>query len=105
MPYHLFTGVFRTGFTSGNGNTGITGRYLPKNTAIFYHAQKAVLHSPPSLFDRETQTVHPRCERALKRIFMLSDHDKDGALTEAEMNDFQVHTRGLISYLTCNCHI
>ncbi|KAF5769218.1 hypothetical protein HanXRQr2_Chr14g0645721 [Helianthus annuus] len=25
----LIYGVFRTGFTSRNGNTGITGRYLP----------------------------------------------------------------------------
>ncbi|MFS7949216.1 hypothetical protein Hanom_Chr06g00568971 [Helianthus anomalus] len=29
MPFHLFTGMFRTGFTSEKGNTGITGRYLP----------------------------------------------------------------------------
>ncbi|KAM0013702.1 hypothetical protein Hdeb2414_s0041g00737711 [Helianthus debilis subsp. tardiflorus] len=29
MPFHLFAGVFRTGFKSGNSNTSITGRYLP----------------------------------------------------------------------------
>ncbi|KAJ0855595.1 hypothetical protein HanRHA438_Chr14g0675051 [Helianthus annuus] len=29
MPFHLFTGVFRTGFASETGNTGITGWYLP----------------------------------------------------------------------------
>ena len=28
--------------------------------------------------------------RELKRIFILCDHDKDGALSDAELNDFQV---------------
>jgi len=28
--------------------------------------------------------------RALKRIFILCDNDKDGALSDVELNDFQV---------------
>ncbi|GMG99715.1 hypothetical protein Nepgr_001555 [Nepenthes gracilis] len=57
---------------------------------VFYYAQKAVLHPTAPLFDQETQTLKPRCIRALKRIFILCDHDRDGALSDAELNDFQV---------------
>ncbi|KAL6564345.1 Mitochondrial Rho GTPase 1 [Orobanche minor] len=57
---------------------------------IFYFAQKAVLHPTTPLFDQETQALRPRCMRALKRIFMLCDHDMDGALNDEELNEFQV---------------
>ncbi|XP_042482224.1 mitochondrial Rho GTPase 1 [Macadamia integrifolia] len=57
---------------------------------VFYYAQKAVLHPTGPLFDQETQTLKPRCVRALKRIFIQCDHDRDGALSDAELNDFQV---------------
>ncbi|KAI3775860.1 hypothetical protein L1987_45616 [Smallanthus sonchifolius] len=57
---------------------------------VFYYAQKAVLHPTAPLFDQETHTLKPRCVRALKRIFILCDHDRDGALSDAELNDFQV---------------
>lgn len=57
---------------------------------MFYYAQKAVLHPTSPLFDQENQTLKPRCVRALKRIFILCDHDMDGALNDAELNEFQV---------------
>ncbi|CAH8381999.1 unnamed protein product [Eruca vesicaria subsp. sativa] len=57
---------------------------------VFYYAQKTVIHPTGPLFDQETQTLKPRCVRALKRIFILCDHDKDGALSETELNAFQV---------------
>jgi hypothetical protein len=57
---------------------------------VFYYAQKAVLHPTAPLFDQETQNLKPRCVRALKRIFILCDHDRDGDLSDAELNDFQV---------------
>ncbi|KAK8949923.1 Rac-like GTP-binding protein 1 [Platanthera guangdongensis] len=57
---------------------------------VFYYAQKAVLHPTSPLFDQETQSLKPRCVRALKRIFILCDEDKDGALSDAEINAFQV---------------
>lgn len=57
---------------------------------VFYYAQKAVLHPTAPLFDQETQSLKARCIRALKRIFILCDNDKDGALSDAELNDFQV---------------
>ncbi|KAD3336603.1 hypothetical protein E3N88_32122 [Mikania micrantha] len=57
---------------------------------VFYYAQKAVLHPTAPLFDQESQTLKPRCIRALKRIFILCDHDMDGALNDSELNEFQV---------------
>ncbi|KAK4492532.1 hypothetical protein RD792_003344 [Penstemon davidsonii] len=57
---------------------------------VFYFAQKAVLHPTAPLFDQETQTLKPRCVRALKRIFILCDHDMDSALNDEELNEFQV---------------
>ncbi|EXB74905.1 Mitochondrial Rho GTPase 1 [Morus notabilis] len=42
------------------------------------------------IFDPESQELNPRFVRALKRIFILFDHDKDGALSDAELNDYQV---------------
>ncbi|XP_020276948.1 mitochondrial Rho GTPase 1-like [Asparagus officinalis] len=57
---------------------------------VFYYAQKAVLHPTAPLFDQETQSLKPRCVRALKRIFILCDTDKDGALSDSELNEFQV---------------
>jgi hypothetical protein len=56
----------------------------------FYYAQKAVLHPTAPLFDQDSQTLKPHCVRALKRIFILCDHDRDGALSDEELNDFQV---------------
>ncbi|XP_031405323.1 mitochondrial Rho GTPase 1 [Punica granatum] len=57
---------------------------------VFYYAQKAVLHPTGPLFDQESQTLKPRCVRALKRIFIICDQDKDGALSDEELNAFQV---------------
>ncbi|KAK9068996.1 hypothetical protein SSX86_013112 [Deinandra increscens subsp. villosa] len=57
---------------------------------VFYYAQKAVLHPTAPLFDQESQTLKPRCIRALKRIFILCDHDMDSALNDNELNQFQV---------------
>ncbi|KAL3647887.1 Mitochondrial Rho GTPase 1 [Castilleja foliolosa] len=57
---------------------------------VFYFAQKAVLHPTAPLFDQETQALRPRCIRALKRIFILCDHDMDGSLNDEELNEFQI---------------
>ncbi|ONM10692.1 Mitochondrial Rho GTPase 1 [Zea mays] len=57
---------------------------------VFYYAQKAVLHPTAPLFDQELQALKPRCVRALKRIFIICDNDKDGALSDVELNEFQV---------------
>lgn len=70
---------------------------------VFYYAQKAVLHPTAPLFDQETLTLKPRCVRALKRIFRLCDHDKDGALNDAELNDFQVLATSFFCMPTYMC--
>ncbi|KAG9157251.1 hypothetical protein Leryth_004916 [Lithospermum erythrorhizon] len=57
---------------------------------VFYYAQKAVLHPTAPLFDQESQTLKPRCVRALKRIFIQCDHDMDDTLNDEELNEFQV---------------
>ncbi|KAL8155412.1 hypothetical protein AgCh_000700 [Apium graveolens] len=57
---------------------------------VFYCTQKAVVHPTAPLFDQELQTLKPQCSRALKRIFILCDYDRDGALNDAELNDFQL---------------
>ncbi|KAL4588181.1 hypothetical protein LXL04_001063 [Taraxacum kok-saghyz] len=57
---------------------------------VFYYAQKAVLHPTAPLFDNESETLKPRCERALRRIFFLCDHDMDSALNDSELNEFQL---------------
>ncbi len=86
---------------------------LPLNVSeVFYFAQKAVLHptaplydsrehvsgpSPPAHKDRRTahmrgdpaQILKPKCTEALRRIFKVSDIDKDGLLNAAELNQFQ----------------
>lgn len=49
-----------------------------------------MIHPTGPLFDQESQTLKPQCVRALKRIFILCDKDMDGALSDAELNDFQV---------------
>ncbi|CAJ2647553.1 unnamed protein product [Trifolium pratense] len=56
---------------------------------VFFLAQKAALYPTAPLFDKETQTLTLQCARALNRIFNLCDRDRDGVLSDAELNDFQ----------------
>lgn len=57
---------------------------------VFYYAQKAVLHPTAPLFDQQAQRLRPACIRALKRIFVQCDRDRDQVLSDAELNAFQV---------------
>ncbi|GJW74712.1 mitochondrial Rho GTPase 1 [Tanacetum coccineum] len=57
---------------------------------VFYCAQKAVLHPIAPLFDQESQRLSRQYIRAMERIFILYDHDMDGALNDRELNEFQV---------------
>ncbi|XP_020225155.1 mitochondrial Rho GTPase 2 [Cajanus cajan] len=57
---------------------------------VFYFAQKAVLHPVDPLFDYKRHALTDLCVRALRRIFVLCDHDMDGALNDEELNEFQV---------------
>ncbi|PNX77794.1 mitochondrial rho GTPase 1-like protein, partial [Trifolium pratense] len=62
---------------------------------VFFFAHKAALYPTMLLYDHESQTLTPRCKRALKRIFVLSDRDRDGALSDDELDDFQVVQKNL----------
>ncbi|EOA31889.1 hypothetical protein CARUB_v10015117mg [Capsella rubella] len=57
---------------------------------VLYYAQKAVIHPVGPVFNQETNSLKPRCIAALKRIYILSDHDKDCLLNEDELNMLQV---------------
>lgn len=61
---------------------------------MFYFAQKAVLHPTAPLYDSREHTLKPKCLEALKRIFKISDVDKDGLLNGTELNLFQVCYKG-----------
>ncbi|PWN41181.1 hypothetical protein IE81DRAFT_303993 [Ceraceosorus guamensis] len=56
---------------------------------VFYFAQKAVLYPTAPLYDSKAHALKPNCVDALRRIFRLCDSDKDGLLSDAELNDFQ----------------
>jgi Ras family protein T1 len=63
---------------------------IPLNVSeVFYFAQKAVLYPTAPLYDSREHVLKPGCVDALKRIFRLCDSDKDGLLSDAELNEFQ----------------
>jgi Ras family protein T1 len=63
---------------------------MPLNVSeVFYFAQKAVLHPTAPLYDSRDHVLKPKCLEALKRIFKISDVDKDGLLNATELNQFQ----------------
>lgn len=57
---------------------------------VFHFALKAVCHPQYPLYDTLKQQIKIRCAQALKRIFLICDHDGDGKLNEKELNAFQV---------------
>jgi Ras family protein T1 len=60
--------------------------YVPE---VFYYAQKAVLHPTAPLYDAKDHQLKPKAVDALRRIFRLSDTDKDHVLSDDELNEFQ----------------
>ena len=56
----------------------------------FFLCQKAVTHPIAPLFDAKESTLKPAATAALQRIFYLCDQDKDGYLSDKEMEDFQL---------------
>lgn len=56
----------------------------------FFLCQKAVTHPIAPLFDAKESILKPAAVAALLRIFYLSDKDKDGLLSDKEMEDFQI---------------
>ncbi|KAF5206566.1 Mitochondrial rho gtpase [Thalictrum thalictroides] len=53
---------------------------------VFNYAQTTVVHPLAPLFNQNTRMLKPLCARALKRIFILSDSDRDGVLSDRELH-------------------
>ncbi|KAI8968398.1 EF hand associated-domain-containing protein [Mycotypha africana] len=66
-----------------------SAKQLLNVSEVFYFAQKAVLHPTAPLYDSREHVLKPQCVEALKRIFKLCDADKDNALNDKELNEFQ----------------
>ncbi|KAI8328373.1 EF hand associated-domain-containing protein [Chlamydoabsidia padenii] len=66
-----------------------SSKQLLNVSEVFYFAQKAVLHPTAPLYDSREHVLKPQCVDALNRIFKLCDSDKDNALNDIELNEFQ----------------
>ncbi|KAG2430028.1 hypothetical protein HYH02_013856 [Chlamydomonas schloesseri] len=62
---------------------------------VFYYALKAVLYPLQPLYDRTDRVMRQAAVRALKRVFIVFDQDKDGTLSDAEINAFQATCFGI----------
>jgi Ras family protein T1 len=63
---------------------------LPQKVgSIFYLAQKAVIFPLSPLFDMDSSSLTSEFETALERVFRVYDQDRDGVLSDTELNDFQ----------------
>lgn len=61
---------------------------------VFYFASKAVLHPTAPLYDTTEHNLKPKARDALKRIFTICDRNKDGLLSDDELNAFQRYVFG-----------
>lgn len=60
---------------------------------VFLKAQQAVLYPfTPPLYDLEHACLTTECKRAFKRIFRMYDADRDGLLSQSELDRFQRDT-------------
>lgn len=59
---------------------------------VFYHGELSVTYPTPPLCDFKTApvTYTAECKRALKRIFRVIDLDRDGFLSDHELNVLEV---------------
>ncbi|CAB9517375.1 Mitochondrial Rho GTPase 2 [Seminavis robusta] len=55
---------------------------------IFLKAQQAVLYPFTPLYDLDNVALTPDCKRAFTRIFRMYDADKDGLLSDPELDQF-----------------
>jgi len=72
-----------------------SARTLRMVADVFFYALKSVLYPLQPLYDRLEKRLRPLCVRALKRVFMTCDCDGDGALSDAELNGFQLTCFGM----------
>lgn len=56
----------------------------------FFLCQKAVTHPVAPLYNSQDSVLKPAAVSALQRVFYLCDKDRDGFLSDKELDDFQV---------------
>jgi GTPase SAR1 family protein/Ca2+-binding EF-hand superfamily protein len=56
---------------------------------VFSLAQQAVVYPIAPLFDTASRELRPKLRTALLRVFRVFDQDRDGVLSDSELNDFQ----------------
>eukprot|EP00049_Salpingoeca_infusionum_P028033 m.35795 g.35795 ORF g.35795 m.35795 type:complete len:629 (-) comp9923_c0_seq1:153-2039(-) len=56
---------------------------------VFFYAQKAVLFPIKPVYDMTTRSLTPAFMKALRRVFVLCDEDKDNLLNDRELYNFQ----------------
>jgi len=56
---------------------------------VFSLAQQTVVYPIAPLFNTQTRELQPGFITALRRVFRIFDQDRDGVLSDVELNDFQ----------------
>ncbi|KAL7522977.1 hypothetical protein ACHAWX_007755 [Stephanocyclus meneghinianus] len=62
---------------------------------VFRKSQQSVLYPIAPLYDLNTGRLTSACSRALNRIFRIFDRDRDGLLSDSELNAFQNEVWGV----------
>ncbi|EDQ90620.1 uncharacterized protein MONBRDRAFT_15914 [Monosiga brevicollis MX1] len=60
----------------------------------FRYAQKAILYPIAAIYHPQRYELTPAAKKAIARIFFICDTDRDGLLSEAELNSFQATVFG-----------
>eukprot|EP00903_Cladosiphon_okamuranus_P007205 g6994.t2 len=56
------------------------------------HARSAALYPRAPLFDADAEELRPLFDRAMRRLFRIYDVDRDGVLSDDELNAFQLQS-------------
>jgi len=59
---------------------------------LFFLAQHSVMYPVPPLFDVKARKLTAAFDAAITRVFRFFDRDGDGALSDAELNNFQEYS-------------
>ncbi|KAF7634476.1 Mitochondrial Rho GTPase [Meloidogyne graminicola] len=72
-----------------------SAKIMKNISEIFFYAQKAVVYPFRPLMSLEEKKLSMKCQKALARIFKLSDSDNDGFLSDDELMNFQLFSFGV----------
>ena len=79
-------------YNIGNGRSA---KNLLNVDEVFRKSQQSVLYPINPLYDLNAGKLTVSCSRAFTRIFRMFDVNKDGLLSDAELNAFQHKIWGL----------